>query len=77
MEDKQARAELRKIGATLRAARLEAGLSQERVAEIADVDRTYIGRIENGLVNASWESISRLARALGLKPGAVIARSGV
>lgn len=71
------RAELRRIGKTIRTARHEADLSQEAFAERADIDRTYVGRIENGTVNVSWENISRVARALKLKPSTMLARAGL
>lgn len=75
--EENTRAELRRLGKTIRAARLTAKLSQEAFAERADIDRTYVGRIENGLVNVSWESLSRIARALRTKPGALITGAGL
>ncbi len=76
MEEKH-RAELRKLARAIRAARQDAELSQEKLAELADVDRVYIGRIENGAVNVTWHTLSRIARALKLRPGALVARAGV
>ncbi len=40
------------------------GLTQERLAEKADLDPTYISGIERGIRNPSLLIISRLARAL-------------
>lgn len=77
MEDKAAQAELRRIGAAIRAARHETELSQERFAELAGIDRTYVGRIENGQVNLSWQIFSRVARALMVKPSDIIRRAGL
>jgi transcriptional regulator with XRE-family HTH domain len=76
MEDKT-RAELRKIGDAIRSARGAAGISQERLAELAEIDRTYVGRIENGRQNVSWASLSRIARALRKKPSGLIADAGL
>ena len=42
------------------------GLSQEKLAERADLHRTYICDIENGARNVSLENIDKLARALGI-----------
>ncbi len=76
MED-WAAVELRKLGRTIRAARKEMGMSQEYFAERADIDRTYVSRIEAGQVNLSWENISRIARALKTKPGALLTIAGL
>lgn len=73
----QTRAELRRIGKAIRAARVALGVSQENFAELAGIDRTYVSRIEQGAVNASWDIISRVARALHAKPSVLIARAGV
>jgi transcriptional regulator with XRE-family HTH domain len=69
--------ELRRIGRTIRAARHELGVSQEDFAEMADIHRTYVTRIELGKANVSWENISRIAKALRVKPSALLARAGM
>lgn len=50
----------------MRALRKERGLSQERLAHIADLDRTYISGIERGVRNVSLDNIHKLASALGV-----------
>ncbi len=70
-------AELRRIGRSIRAARLALGVSQESFAELAEIDRTYVSRIELGQVNVSWDSLSRVARALRLKPSALLMSAGL
>lgn len=61
------RANVRKeFGAAVRAYRQQLGLSQETLAERAELHRTYITDVERGARNISLESISRLARALDL-----------
>ncbi len=42
------------------------GLSQEKLAEKADLDRTYISGIERGVRNPGLISIARVAKALGV-----------
>src|SRR5262245_32404039 len=42
------------------------GLTQEELAERADLHRTYISDVERGARNLSLESIDKLARALGI-----------
>jgi len=57
--------QLLRLGSVIRARRLALGLSQESFAELADLHRTYVGHIENGRVNVSFENIAKIARALG------------
>lgn len=56
--------QLLRFGRVVRGRRNALGLSQEMLAEIADLHRTYIGYIENGRVNISFENIGKVARAL-------------
>lgn len=56
----------REFGAAVRAYRRYLGLSQETLAERAELHRTYVTDVERGARNLSLESISRLARALDL-----------
>jgi transcriptional regulator with XRE-family HTH domain len=43
---------------------LELGLSQEGLAEVAHLHRTYVGSVERGERNISVDSMERLAAAL-------------
>ena len=43
----------------------DAKLSQEKLADIAGLHRTYIGAIERGEQNVSIDNIERIANALG------------
>ncbi|ENB1602441.1 helix-turn-helix transcriptional regulator [Vibrio parahaemolyticus] len=54
-----------KFGANLRAMRKDKGLSQDRLANAADIDRSYVGRIERGEVNITLEKVYQLASILG------------
>ncbi|MGH9611566.1 MAG: response regulator, partial [Bryobacteraceae bacterium] len=54
----------KEFGAAIRAHRLKLGMSQEALAERAELHRTYVTDVERGARNLSLESISRLARAL-------------
>ena len=53
-----------RFGARIRDLRHAAGFSQERLAEISDLDRTYISGIERGRRNVSLQNISALSDAL-------------
>jgi transcriptional regulator with XRE-family HTH domain len=50
-----------RFGLTIKQLRLEKGISQERLALDANIDRTYISDIEQGKRNVSIEMIERLA----------------
>ena len=55
-----------KFGARLRMLRKERGLSQEKLAELSGLDRTYISGIERGIRNVALRNIEALAQALDL-----------
>ena len=57
-----------KFGQRVRQERTTRKLSQEQLAELAGVHRTYIGMIERGEKNITLESIDKLAKALDLTP---------
>lgn len=54
------------FGAALRAARRSAGLTQEELAELSGLDRTYVSGAERGIRNPTLATLDRLAGALGL-----------
>jgi transcriptional regulator with XRE-family HTH domain len=56
------------IGENIRRLRVQIGLTQEELAEVAGLHRTYIGAIERGERNVSLENIVGIARALDVKP---------
>lgn len=56
-----------KFGKQVKKLRLEKGLSQEVLALLADLDRTYIPSIEKGERNVSITVIEKIANALKVK----------
>lgn len=55
------------IGKTVRAKRKSLGISQEKLAELADLHPTYISNIEQGKVNASIFTFYQLVNALHIE----------
>ncbi len=64
MPAKERNPALKRFGTNVRALREKRELSQEQLAEIADLDRTYVGGLERGERNATLGSILRIAKAL-------------
>jgi transcriptional regulator with XRE-family HTH domain len=56
------------LGENVKHFRLEAKLSQEELANLSSLHRTYIGSIERGERNVSLENIVQIARALNVNP---------
>ncbi len=57
---------LKKFGDRVQSLRNQAGISQEKLAELAEMHRTYISGIERGERNVSLVNIMRLANALNV-----------
>lgn len=60
------------FGKVLRSERIKVNLSQEKLAELADLDRTYISLLERGLRQPSLTTLFAIAKALNLKPHQLI-----
>jgi DNA-binding XRE family transcriptional regulator len=59
---------LKMFGESVRQLRKAQGISQEKLAELADLHRTYIGGVERGERNVSLINILKLSRALRTSP---------
>ncbi|MBD3365895.1 helix-turn-helix domain-containing protein [candidate division WWE3 bacterium] len=53
------------LGRNIRRRRHALNLSQEELALRADIERSYMGRIERGEANPSFKKICAISRALG------------
>ncbi len=54
----------RGLAQSVKLRRKELGLSQEELADMAEIDRTYASQIERGVANPSLEVLYRVARSL-------------
>lgn len=63
------------FGKVLRDCRERAGLSQENLADAAELDRTYIGMLERGQRQPTLETLFRIAAALNVAPQTLVART--
>jgi transcriptional regulator with XRE-family HTH domain len=55
------------FGINVKKFREEKGLSQEKLAELSDLHRTYISAVERGKRSISLKNIQKIAFALDLK----------
>lgn len=51
--------------------RQRAGMKQQDLADLAGVDRSMVSYIESGRRNPTYPMVLRIAKALGVEPGAV------
>jgi transcriptional regulator with XRE-family HTH domain len=54
------------VARNVRAARKRAGISQEELADLAGIDRTYASGIERAVRNPTIVALAKIADALGL-----------
>ena len=66
MEDRFATLLLRALGLRIRELRTEQGYSQEGFADKCGVHRTFMGTIERGESNLSFQNIAKVATSLGV-----------
>jgi transcriptional regulator with XRE-family HTH domain len=64
------------IGWNLRRLRVAKGLSQEKLALEASIDRSYVGRIERGMENVTVSALDALANVLEVKVAELFAEVG-
>lgn len=70
-------ADLVKFGNAVRARRKALELSQEVLAELAEIDRSHMGKIERGERNVTFLNVSRIANALQCRPSDLLAEAGL
>lgn len=62
----------REFGQRLRILRSERGMTQERLTELAGLDRNYVTEAERGKMNPTLRTMGRLADALGVNVVALL-----
>jgi len=60
------------FGQRVREARIALGMSQEDIANLADMHVTNYGRVERGEANSELHTIVRIATALDVDPGTLV-----
>ena len=60
------------LAQNMRALRLAQGMSQEQLADVAGIDRTWVGKLERVRANPSLGTLLKLAIALNVKPGQLL-----
>lgn len=63
---------LRDLGRSIRQRRRQAGLTQEQLAEAADLHENYVSRLETGEQEPGLFVLLRLCRALSITPGELL-----
>jgi transcriptional regulator with XRE-family HTH domain len=63
------------LGQAVRDLRGRRGVSQEELASLSGVHRTYLGGIERGNRNPSYANILRIAKALRVRPSELLMRA--
>lgn len=55
-----------KLGELVRHYRRQAGFSQEKLAEKAELSTVFISNVERGVENISVDALARIAKSLGV-----------
>ena len=59
---------LKEFSSKLRAIRTKHKVSQDQLAKLTDIDRSYVGRIDRGEVNITLDKLYTIAKALKCQP---------
>ena len=62
----------KRFGEVIRRERQSKGISQEQLAELAHLDRTYVQRLERGRYSPTLDTVESLARALQMLPSELV-----
>ncbi|MDH7476357.1 MAG: helix-turn-helix transcriptional regulator [Microgenomates group bacterium] len=62
----------KKIGETIIHNRKKAKLTQEKLALLSDVDRSYLAEVERGKANPSMKFLKKISKTLKIKVGKLL-----
>jgi len=60
------------LGQTIADLRVKAGISQERLADLARIHRTYVSQLERGLKSPTLDVLLRVALALNIRASQLV-----
>ena len=63
---------LRILGEAIRRSRLQCEISQEALADLAEIDRSHMGRIERGERNVTILNLRKISNALNVSMAALL-----
>jgi transcriptional regulator with XRE-family HTH domain len=69
--------QLAKLGDAIRARRVAVGITQEALAQAADIERAHMSKIERGRRNVTMLNMLRIAAALGCPAAEILAAAGL
>lgn len=61
-----------RLGKKIQKARKDKGITQEKLAEMADISRTHMGHIEQGRRQPTLDVVQKIAKALRMKANELI-----
>lgn len=62
----------KRLGETIINSRQKRGLSQEQLALLSDVDRSYLAEVERGKANPSVKFLHKISKTLKIKVGKLL-----
>jgi transcriptional regulator with XRE-family HTH domain len=65
------------LGRAIRRSRQSQGITQEKLALLAEVDRSYVGRVERGDNNVAILTLVKLALALNMSVAKLARKAGI
>lgn len=60
------------LGCVIRDLRVARNLSQEKLAELGDFERSYISKVETGIRSIKFKTVVRMAKALDMKTSELV-----
>lgn len=65
------------LGSAIRNIRKQQGVSQEKLALLAEIDRSYMGRIERGDNNVAVLTLMKIGQALDISVAELMSKAGL